>query len=301
MYTINHVQDTTKHLDFVELANSKNKSYAKIHLNHGASLHELTLNENIIIADLHPLTYSDTYASSILFPFANRVKDGAYSFNEKSFQLAINQKEENNALHGLVYNKTFKLTKQDISKESASIELVYNETKTSKGFPFTYSIILKYTLCENNLGLHLSVKNTDEKTFPFTLGWHPYFLSADLHNSSLNFDSTKKLQFGERNITESIKDIEQTETFHVKDKQLDDCWVLNSNTIQFNTPSYNLEISSSAKNNYLQLYTPPHANTIAIEPTTGVSNSLNNKIGLQTLNPRDSYSLNWNIKILAHN
>jgi len=37
------------------------------------------------------------------------------------------------------------------------------------------------------------------------------------------------------------------------------------------------------------VYTPPKLNTIAIEPTTGVSNSFNNKIGLNTLKANDTF------------
>jgi len=63
------------------------------------------------------------------------------------------------------------------------------------------------------------------------------------------------------------------------------------------TPGYILELKSSEKDSYLQLYTPPHKNTIAIEPTTGVSNSFNNGIGLKTLQPNETYTISWNLKI----
>jgi aldose 1-epimerase len=45
------------------------------------------------------------------------------------------------------------------------------------------------------------------------------------------------------------------------------------------------------------MYTPPKENIIAIEPTTGVSDSFNNKIGLQILKPKEMYNLNWSLEI----
>ena len=54
---------------------------AKIILNQGASLQELTLNSVELIKDLEPLKYQDTYASAILFPFANRIENGKYVFD----------------------------------------------------------------------------------------------------------------------------------------------------------------------------------------------------------------------------
>ena len=65
----------------------------------------------------------------------------------------------------------------------------------------------------------------------------------------------------------------------------------------FNTPKYQLTFKSSAEDNFIQAYTPERANTIAIEPTTGVSNSFNNKIGLQSLNTNEKYSIAWKINI----
>ena len=67
--------------------------------------------------------------------------------------------------------------------------------------------------------------------------------------------------------------------------------------IEFKTPNYQIEITTNQIENYLQLYTPKGLPIIAIEPTTGISNSFNNKIGLQVLEPKESYSLLWNVKL----
>ena len=293
MYNIKHHKDS----HILEIEDSNNKTYAKINLNEGAALQLLTLSGHEIIKDLHPLPYADTYASSILFPFANRIKDGSYSFEGKDFQFEINQKEENNALHGLVYNKTFKVVDKKSSETSASVILQYDEVNESKGFPYTFAIQLKYTLTKKDLNLSVSIKNTDVKSFPFTLGWHPYFSTSDLYKSTLAFDSNKKLILGDRNITTGIEKIESINIFEVKDKQLDDCYILDSGKTVFKTPDYELTIKASSKENFLQMYTPPKENIIAIEPTTGVSDSFNNSIGLQVLNPNESYELNWSLEI----
>jgi aldose 1-epimerase len=293
MFSIQHDRD----LDYLEVKNSKNNIYAKIHLNLGSSLQELRLNSQELIKDMSPMTYDNTYASSILFPFANRIQDGMYEFEGNTYQLDINQKEENNALHGLVYNKTFEVVDERTTETYASVKLEYHEKNRSTGFPFTYTMYLEYVLTETTLTLNVEIKNTDSKTFPFTLGWHPYFLSRDLYNSSVIFDSKLKLKLDHRNITEKIVPNDYAEGFKISNQSLDDCFILDSNTILFMTPGYILELRSSEKDSYLQLYTPPHKNTMAIEPTTGVSNSFNNGIGLKTLKPNETYAISWNLKI----
>ena len=295
MYKIEYLKDGQ--LNIIKMTNTYNNSYAKLALNNGASLHELCLNDTMVIEDLSPLKYTDTYASSILFPFANRIKDGLYSFNGEEYQLEINHKKENNAIHGLVYDKTFKVINEYTTEHEAAITLEYEEINKYKGFPFTYTIRLIYTLKENGIKLNVSIKNTDSKPFPFTLGWHPYFVSENLYESSLKFDSNKRLVFDERMITKSVEDFKNNRIFEVKDKKLDDCFILNSNTIIFESPSYDLKMNTSSNETFLQIFTPPRANIIAIEPTTGVSDSFNNKMGLQVLESGENYSIYWNIKI----
>jgi len=293
LYQINH--QTKK--NYLEIENSNKTAYAKIHLNDGASLKELILDGKCIIKDLEPLKYQSTYASSILFPFANRIKDGHYTFEGKSFDFEINEKAANNALHGLVYNKTFEVLEQTSGKNEASVKLSYTENHLSHGFPYTYIVQLEYRLTNDALSLKMDVENTSDKAFPFTLGWHPYFYSSNLYNSSISFQSDKKIIIGERNIGTGVEPIKPVKGFYMENKKLDDCWVLNGTKIQFTTPDYDLLMSSSGKNNYLQIYTPPKENTIAIEPTTGVSDSFNNKIGLEILNAGATYSIEWNLKL----
>lgn len=283
--------------NILEIYNTDKSDYAKICLNKGASLQELILKNNKIIQDLSPLSYSKTFASSILFPFANRIKDGNYSYNNSNHQININVKEENNAIHGFIYNKTFKLTNKQENKNNAAVTLEYNETEKTAGFPYKYKVILNYVLKASVLQLNISVLNMDTKAFPFTIGWHPYFTSSDLYNSSVKFKSSRKIITDHRNITTDVESITQTTELKIENKKLDDCWHLNDNKITFTTPKYNLNINTSAKENYLQIYTPPKLNTIAIEPTTGVSNSFNNNIGLNILNANDTYSIAWQLKI----
>ncbi|MDT8417463.1 MAG: aldose 1-epimerase [Lutibacter sp.] len=298
MYQIKHTKDLINRLNFIEIEDSSKASYAKIHLNLGGSLQELILSNHHLIKDLHPLTYNNTYASAILFPFANRIADGSYVFDHKTYQLDINQKEENNALHGLVYNKTFEIINQKSTPEKAEVLLRFEELMHYKGFPFTYTIDLMYILTKDSLDLNITVKNTDTKTFPFTIGWHPYFISDDLSKSAVHFKSHQKCVFDERNITQRIDKNVIDDPFFIEDKSLDDCFTLDSNEIGFETPLYSFALKSSEKDSFLQLYTPSHPNAIAIEPTTGISDSFNNGVGLKTLKSNDSYHIQWNLKII---
>ncbi|OUR94574.1 hypothetical protein A9Q87_02765 [Flavobacteriales bacterium 34_180_T64] len=296
MYTIEQI--TTKGTTYLELSNSNHSSILRIFPSLGGSLQELILNSKSIIKDLSPLNYETSYASSILFPFVNRVKNGTYTFKRKRYVLDLNQKEENNALHGLVFNKEFKIFKKETSDILASVILEYDETQEVKGFPYQYSIRLTYTLRGHTVIVTVSVMNKSSNPFPFNVGWHPYFFSSDLFNSYLSFKSDRKLSFNEVMIPVKIKNIILDKELQIKDRQFDDCYILNTNCVGFRTPDYKIKISSTSDENYLQVFTPDKENTIAIEPITGPSDSFNNKLGLQVLNTNETYRVSWTIKLL---
>ncbi|NVK53762.1 MAG: aldose 1-epimerase [Flavobacteriaceae bacterium] len=283
-----------------ELYISGKKASATIVLHQGASLQELVLDNEKIIRNLHPLTYKDTYASAILFPFASRIKEGHYSFNNQQFQLAKNDPNGHNALHGLVSNKAFSIIATNCTEKEAIVDLAFNEKEKLKGFPFTYNIKLTYILSDTELLLRATFTNTSANSFPFTYGWHPYFCSEDLSKSTVQFKSTKQVLFDDKMITNQIVDVKIENGLEIKDNTLDDCYQLATSKVGFVTPTYNLEIATTSENGFLQLYTPPIKNCIAIEPVSGVSDSFNNKLGLKVLHPKESYAVEWKLKLTNH-
>lgn len=283
-------------LPMIILINKSNTTSAKISLNEGGRLKDLKIKTIILIKEIPEFDYSTSYASSILFPFVGRMAEGKYSYQNKEYQLNCND-NSNNTLHGLVYNKKFNVVKETKNINCASVVINYEETNENLGFPYKFNLQLTYTLFENEIRLSVIIKNIDHKTFPFTLGWHPYFFCDKLSRSTLEFESNQKIKFNENLITEKVFAHKTEKHFKIKDQQLDDCFILNANTIDFLTPDYHIKISSNQSENYLQLYTPKDLPLIAIEPMTGVSNSFNNNIGLQQLAPNQKHSTTWNVKL----
>ena len=295
MYTITHIENNN--LSFIELTSPDNASKASICLTQGGRLSTFLFNNIKLLADYKPSSYKNNYASSILFPFANRIKDGKYSFNNKNYQLECNEVDKNNALHGLVFNKTFSSIKKEITPNHASITIQYKNKGLNEGFPYKFNLQLTYTLNKNGLDLVAKIINEDQKSFPFTLGWHPYFLSSDLAKSSINFKSKLKYTFDEQQIITGTKDLDFSLPYNLKNTKLDDGYPLESNKVELITPEYSFKIKTSSKDTFLQVYTPEDTNVIAIEPMTGAADNFNNKIGLQILEPKNKYKVEWNLII----
>lgn len=297
MFIINHIQDQTKGINYLELKDSEASSYAKIDLILGGSLQELKLLDKTIISNKNMPPYHQAYMSSILFPFTNRIENGTYNFNDITFKLHKNESGGHNAIHGLVHDKTYQLIEQEISEENASVVISYDETNPHLGFPFKYSISLKYVLSKDALELKVEILNNDQKSFPFSLGWHPYFKTDDLFNSELKLNSNKKLLVNDEMIPNGEMQIAWKGFLKIKDEGFDDCFVLNTNHVELKTQEYHFEFHFSTGENYLQIYTPNDRKSIAIEPQTAPANSFNNGIGLQILQPDETYDLNWKINL----
>ena len=293
MFIVDELKE--KEQRFLDLKNAVNSTSARISLDQGGSIEGLKFDNEFVIKLQPNFKYKDSYASSILFPFANRIEKGQYSFKEKDYQLACNESGKN-ALHGLVHNKQFQLIEKIENINFSSVTICFEEIEEREGFPFNYKIYITYTLSKNKIKIAVKIENTGTNSFPFTLGWHPYFVSKDLYHSSLNFKSNKKIEFDKNLITKGIIKASAEELkIKIQNKQLDDCFILNSNTIKFITPTYQIQIATDKIENYLQIYTPKNSSIIAIEPMTGISNSFNNKIGLQTLEPHNKYELKWTV------
>lgn len=295
MYSLTEIE--TEGLHYLELVSTNGESRAQICLNQGGRLSALIFENIQILADYHPSTYKDNFASAILFPFANRIKNGEYVFNKTNYKLNCNEATKNNALHGLVYDKTFEYADSILNSNFGAVTLRYNENENPIGFPFKFNIELTYKLSESGIRLSVNVLNTDNKGFPFTLGWHPYFKTRDLYNSHLNFNSSISYLVDDHQIPNGEVSFNETMPFQLKDTNLDTGYKLVDNQVEFLTPEYQLKIEATSVNNYLQVYTPPDSNILAIEPMTGAADSFNNKMGLQILNPKDNYTIQWTLTI----
>jgi len=66
-----------------------------------------------------------------------------------------------------------------------------------------------------------------------------------------------------------------------------------------NTAGYRIcQETGKYKYNFLQVYTPPHRKSIAIEPMTCAPNAFNNEQGLIILAPFESFSASWGISMV---
>jgi aldose 1-epimerase len=270
MFTIEKLDNNNVLLDHFHISN-ENTSF-KIFPNLGASLQELSFDDvsvidGIEISEEGILDYQNSFKSSLLFPFPGRIENGKYTYNQESFRLKSNESKRFNAIHGLVYDQHFTIDNYEASKNKAKIVLSYVSDGKLEGFPFKFKLLITYLMTEGNLQLSFEVENLGQVSFPFGMGWHPYFKSDNLHSSSLTFSSDNQLVCDENQIPKTRQDHILKTTFDIEDQFFDDCFILSNKKVKFNTVKYALEMKlGKTTDAFLQIFTPSEKTSIAIEP-----------------------------------
>ena len=300
MMQIEQITNTNHLLNQIHIKN--NSISARIYPNLGGSIQELAVNNVNIIDGINNDQsglddYATTYKSSILFPFPNRIEDGTYEFMGVKLQLPLNEPAVNNAIHGLVYNKEFAVTFTESDEKLARVVLAYKSNGSTPGFPFPFELKLTYKiLATGSLKLTFDLVNLGSLPFPYGMGWHPYFVAEQLKANKLSFPSKDFYECDNRSIP--VKTLPSTlpSSFKMEDKTFDDAYSLLKSEAEFESDSYRLNLDFDyTDGSYLQIYTPPHGKSMAIEPMTCIANSFNNKIGFKELAPGESDS--WTIHL----
>jgi aldose 1-epimerase len=246
------------------------------------------------------------FQSAKLSPFVCRIKNAHYRWEGKDFTL---QKFSLNgaALHGLIYDAPFELIEQVINIHFAEVELKYTYTGSDHGYPFPYDCYIKYRLEENNsLFIVTAIHNRGKSAIPVADGWHPYFtFGGSIGNLQLQVKSSSILEYDEGLIPtgKTIAGNPWANPTKINETKQDHGYVLDFSQPQplcsLTDPDkgVSVEFHPDRSYPYLQLYTPDHRKSIAIENLSAAPDAFNNRMGLVTLEPDHTKTFSTRYKI----
>ncbi len=305
-FSIRHLQENG--LNLVELREDRTGSSVAVLPEFGALLHAFTIETsegsfNVIdhYNSMEQLQkeLATSYKSSKLSPFPCRIPQGRYVFENRQYEFQ-NKFLDGSAIHGLLYNKPFVITDEMASEELASLSLQYYYKEDDEGYPYFYQCNVKYTLRPQQvLEVKTIISNKSGRAIPVADGWHPYFrLGGNIDDWFLYFNAESMLEFDEKLIpTGRLLPYDQFALSRkIGTTVLDNCFLLRKKDSEpacelFN-PASKIKISFHPGDAYpyLQIYTPPHRQSIAIENLSGAPDCFNNKMGLSLLQPGHSQS-----------
>lgn len=269
---------------------------------YGACLLELSFSgQQILDAYTTPqeLDFNRWSKNVFLYPFPNRLKNGQYSWEGKTYQFPINDGQTGNALHGFGSDKPLKIEEVILKETQASMLLSYHYEGDigAYPFPFNFTVSLKIE-ATGSFEVNMLFENTGQSALPIGWGWHPYFkLSDKVESHDLQTPPIALIGIDKYMIptgkTYAFDDFLSMKK--IGSTVLDNCFKIDHRgqnaIIQLSGTKGMLQYwqeTGIAKYNYVQLFTPPYRESLAIEPMTCNVDAFNNSEGLIRLEPGES-------------
>ena len=244
-----------------------------------------------------------------LSPFVCRITKGEYVYNGKLYKIK-KYYDRDNALHGLLYDQQFTLLDEEQDEDHASVSMRHEYRGSDPGYPFHYDCTVTYSLeKENSLVVTTEIFNRTKEPIPVQDGWHPYFtLGKKLDELQLSFLSNEVVEFND-NLIPTGELIPYKEFHQLKilgNKFFDNCFVVDFHMVSGSSPAcilrdpvenIQIEICPDKSYPYLQFYTPPSRNSIAIENISGAPDAFNNGMGYNVLSPGESVNFKTCYKV----
>ena len=113
----------------------------------------------------------------VLFPFPNRIRDGKYSFEGKSYEIPSGGK--GHAIHGFAIAAKWDVVSHGTDAGGAFIEgrfhLAEHAPEMRPLWPTDAVLTIRYALSGRKLGMTIKVENPTDHDLPYGFGIHPYF------------------------------------------------------------------------------------------------------------------------------
>lgn len=300
----------------IVLKNIESKTFVEIIPSCGAILHSFNIIHNdgflnIIdnyanAADFAANVATKGFKSCRLSPFACRMHNARYAFGGVTYTIRkflLN----GSALHGLLYDAGFDITSFQANEACGFVTMQHRYRGSDPGYPFHYDCIVTYQLKNDNaLTISTEIINKDKGHIPIQDGWHPYFtFNGKTDDLQLEFQSKEIVVFNDAMIpTGEMSPYQEFGSLkNIGDKIFDNCFTLNFAECQpmcvlrDKNKKIQVEIHPGKNYPYLQIYTPPHRNSIAIENLSAAPDAFNNKLGLVVLSPGENIIFTTTYKI----
>jgi aldose 1-epimerase len=128
-----------------------------------------------------PNQYHNPSATSsfLMLPWANRILDGHFTFENKPYQLQIT-KDDGTARHGDVRKRAWQVIR---ATEQQVVCELYSADFADFNFPFAFRAEMTFELAEHRFEIAVIIQNLSDSNMPCGFGHHPYFVRPSSDNA----------------------------------------------------------------------------------------------------------------------
>jgi aldose 1-epimerase len=247
----------------------------------------------------------------LLIPFPNRVQGGRYDFGGRSHQLALNEPEAGNAIHGLTRWAEWMLVRAE--PQTAVLEHVLHPRP---GYPFSLALRVEYALAAGGLTVSVKATNVGAEPCPYGSGAHPYLTvgTATVDTAVLRVPARTVLHSDDRGIPTGSEPVAGTAYDFRRPRPIGATRLDNAFTdlerdddgiarVELRHPDgpASAVLWVDASHPYLMVFSgdtlpePERRRSLAVEPMTCPPNAFRTGEGVVNLDPDESFTSSWGI------
>jgi aldose 1-epimerase len=236
--------------------------------------------------------------SAVLMPFPNRLKDGKMPWQGQNFDWPINNADTGNAIHGYVRERDFFVTEIKLRPTECSVTCRFLEMGDFASFPFSFQLDVTFSMTlAGRFRVTFYCKNLGKTSIPVGFGWHPYFQISDKPTDEcfLQLPDCQRIMIDERMIPtgERVDFTDFSKRKSLKEVALDTGFLsseMKKYRLQLSNSRGRLVVAADAKKwPFFQVFTPPHRQSVALEPMSCNINAHQNGDGLQEIMPKKTW------------
>jgi len=249
----------------------------------------------------------------VLVPWPNRVRDGRWTLDGKSQQLDITEPAKGNASHGLLRNTGYR-----VADASASSVTLTATVFPQHGYPFHLETSVRYALTDAGIDVVHELRNVGDRPAPFGVGCHPYLRVGDtaMRDLVVTVSGDRMLQTDERSLPVGETGVAGTpqdlrEGAALRSVDLDTAYtglatVDGKVRHRLTAPDGRaVELAADPVFRWAQVFTTEVYDTddgridaVAIEPMTCPPDALNSGTDLLRLEPGETWSAAWGLRLI---
>lgn len=241
----------------------------------------------------------------VLAPFSNRVEEGAFEHDGTRYPLNRLSPDFPLPIHGVAWKRAWTVTEQNTSTIVLSLSHVPQDASITD-WPFAFELKQRIQLSEEGVSLALNLRNSDSRSAPAGLGWHPFFPRHD--GCELQFRAESVWQNNTHNLPSELTEIPAQWDFSsgrsLEEPGLDNCFVNHAGPVHIHWPQQGVDLTMAASEalDHLVVFTPAaERGFFAAEPVTHANNALNMDDpaanGIRILSPGEAMQVNCRLQI----
>lgn len=244
----------------------------------------------------------------VLVPWPNRIRDGRWSLDGQTQQLAITEPAKNNASHGLL-----RFSPYSVAARTESTLRLEARVFPQNGYPFFLETAVTYRLVDAGMEVTHTITNRSDAAAPVAIGAHPFFTIGDVEPEELTVtvNVTTHIEVDERSLPTAEVPVDGTrydlrEGVLLRDLTLDDGFggaVMRDGVSEHRVSAPDgrtVTVWGDENFAYWQVFTtgeyPGQSKAVAIEPMTAPADAFNSGQGVRWLAPGDTWEARWGVR-----